>query len=234
MKRLIITFLCAFSFIIPNLIYAVIMPVIDIGAIAQLIKQLDVLKEQATNIKAELAQLEDNQYRWSENQKLVNELGSIVQQTNGIAYNASNLNQQFQEAYPGYKAPQNYQEQYKNNINTTLNTLNGILQSEGMNANDFQNENIRLAFLQSQVKSAKGQTQAIQASAEIASEMITQIQLLRQTVIAQSNAQTTYYATKLQNEASAKAELDEVIQSGSTNIPKYGTSGHPLNPPNIY
>lgn len=113
----------------------------------------------------------------------------------------------------------------------TLNTLNSVLQSMGTNAQDFQNENARLAFLQRQSQSAKGQTQAIQASSQIASEMVSQTQLLRQTVIAQTNAQTAYYATQVQNDASAKAELEHVIQSGSTNVPAYGTSGHSLNPP---
>lgn len=209
------------------------LPVIDFSTLFQLIQQLKVLKDQSQYIQSELQQLKAGQYQWSNVQGVINNLGSIVSQTNGISYSASNINQRFQLAYPGYQPPQDYSQQYKNNATLTLNTLNGVLQSIGSSAQDFQNENTRLAFLQQQAQSAQGQTQAIQASAQIASEMVSQVQLLRQTVIAQTNAQTSYYATKIQNDASAKAELQSVIQSGSTNVPSYGTSGHSLNLPDM-
>jgi P-type conjugative transfer protein TrbJ len=207
------------------------MPVIDLGAITQLMYQLSQLKTQTEYISTELKQLKGNQYQWSDAQGVINNLGSVIQQTNGISYNASNIDSQFRKAYPGYKAPENFSDQYKNNSEMTLNTLNGVLQSVGTNARDFQDENTRLKFLQAQSQSAQGQTQAIQAASQIASETVSQIQLLRQTVIAQTNAQTTYYATNIQNEASSRAELEEVISAGSTTVPAYGSSGHSLNPP---
>lgn len=216
----------------PFSVYAT-MPVIDYAALIQLGNELTQLKQETQYIQQALQVLQGNQYQWSNVQGLINNLGAIVQQTNGIAYSASNINQQFQQAYPGYQAPQDYSQQYKNNINMTENTLNGVLQSMGSSAQDFQNENTRLAFLQQQAQSAQGQTQAIQASAQIASETVSQIQLLRQTVIAQSNAQAAYYATQVQNDASSKAELEKVINAGSTSVPGYGTSGHQLNPPNF-
>lgn len=209
------------------------LPVIDYATLIQLGNQLMQLKQQTQYIQQQIQMLKGDQYQWSNAQGLINNLGSIVNQTNGIAYSASNVNQKFQQAYPGYQAPQDFNQQYKNNVNMTQNTLNGVLQSMGSSAQDFQSENTRLAFLQRQSQSAQGQTQAIQASAQIASEMVSQIQLLRQTVIAQSNAQTAYYATQIQNDASSKAELEKVINSGSTNVPSYGSSGHQLNSPDF-
>jgi P-type conjugative transfer protein TrbJ len=191
------------------------------------------LRQQTQYIQQQLKMLKGDQYQWSNAQPLINHLGSIVNQTNGIAYSAANLHQKFQQAYPGYQAPQDFNQQYKHNINMTQNTLNGVLQSMGASAHDFQSENARLAFLQRQSQRAQGQTQAIQASSQIASEMVSQIQLLRQTVIAQSNAQTAYYATQIQNEASSQAELEKIINSGSTNVPSYGSSGQQLNVPNF-
>ncbi len=206
-------------------------PVIDYAALIQLGNQLIQLQEQTRCIQQQLQRLKDNQYQWSNAQELLNKLGSIVDQTNTIAYSASNVNQQFQHAYPGYQAPQDFNAHYKNNVNLAQNTLRGVLQAMGSSAQDFQRENNRLSFLQRQSQSAQGQTQAIQASSQIASELVSQIQLLRQTVIAQSNAQTAYYATQIQNDASSQAELEKIINSGSTNVPSYGTSGHPLNSP---
>ena len=200
------------------------LPVMDVGAIAELFQETSMLK-------SELEKLKSGQYEWSNAQGLINNLGAAVNQTNSLAYSSSNVNQEFQQAYPGYVPPQNYSQQYQSNANMTLNMLNGVLQSMGSNAQDFQNENSRLKFLQQQSQSASGQMQAIQAATQIASEMVTQQQLLRQTMIAQTNAQAAYYATQVQNDASARAELQQVIQTGSTNVPAYGSSGHQLTTP---
>lgn len=205
--------------------------VVDPYAVAQLIKQLIQLKEQTQYIKQQLQVLKSGE--WAKTQDLMNELGGIVNQTNGIAYSATNINQRFRESYPGYREPQDYDKQYQDNVNQTQNTLNGVLQSMGASARDFQNENSRLTFLQHQSQSAQGQTQAIQAGNQISSEMVSQIELLRQTMIAQSNAQTTYYATQIQNEASIRAEQNAILNRGNKQIIPYGTSGNYLEPPNI-
>lgn len=203
--------------------------VIDIAAVTQLIHQLSQLKQQTLYIQQELQGLKSGQFHWGNAQRLIDDLALVVKQKNSIAYSASDINEKFQKNYPGYKAPQNFSESYQNNVNTTQDTLNGVLQSMSSSAKDFQNENARLAFLQKQSESAKGQTQAIQASSQIASEMVSQIELLRQVMIAQSNAQNTYYATQIQNEANAKADLSKIIQAGSTDIPEYGSSGNYLS-----
>lgn len=208
-----------------------IIPVVDFDALIQMGLQLSQLEKQTEYIATELNHLSDSQYQWGNAQGLINNLGAVIQETNGLAYSASNVDGQFKQAYPGYKPPQDFSQQYKQNTEMTLNTLNGVLQSMGTSAQDFQNENQRLRFLQQQSQNAQGQTQAVQASAQIASEMVTQIQLLRQTMIAQTNAQTAYYATQTQNEASARAELENVMSAGSTTVPAYGTSGHSLHIP---
>ncbi len=102
-----------------------------------------------------------------------------------------------------------------------------------MSAQDFTDEHQRIQYLQGLAENPKGQTQAIQASAQISSEMLSQVQLLRQTIMAQTNAQTTYYAQQVQNQATAQEEQHEIIQAGSTDVPAYGTSGHYLTVPNF-
>jgi hypothetical protein len=59
------------------------------------------------------------------------------------------------------------------------------------------------------------------------------MQLLRQSVMAQSNAQTTYYANQIQNQASGRAEIEKVICGGSQRVPAYGSSGHHLQCPDF-
>lgn len=210
--------------------------VFDPTVFARMGQELIEVQKQSETMKRQLDALKNlngNQYQWSNTQELMNKLGNLVKKTNSIAYSAGNIESDFQKAYPGYQAPDNFKQSYQENVSRSLNTMNGVLQSLGTNANDFQNENARLSFLQRQVQSAKGQTQAIQASAQIASELVSQTQLLRQAVIAQSSAQTTYYAMQVQNEASARAELDDVIHAGSTKTVSYGSSGNYIMIPHL-
>jgi P-type conjugative transfer protein TrbJ len=191
----------------------------------QLKNQLDVLKQQLSAIK----QLNPHQYQWSNAQGLINQLGNLIEASNGLSYSARDLDTKFKESFPGYKAPTNFGADYEKLTNRTLNTLNGVLRVMGRSAADFQTENARLAFLQSQEKSAIGQTQAIQAASQIASEQVSQLQLLRQTIMAQTTAESTYFASQIQQEASSQAELTKIVQAGSQTAPPIGHSGQAID-----
>jgi P-type conjugative transfer protein TrbJ len=218
---------------IPLTVYAEL-PVVDLASIAQLtmvVDKLDQLKAQTQYLKQELdaiKTLRSNQYQWGNVSDLINQLGENIEEANGIAYSAQNLGEQFKATFPGFQAPDNYSQQYQNIVQKTNETLEGVLQSSGESARDFSHENSRLAFLQQQAQNAQGQTQAIQAASQIASEEVNQTELLRQAVIAQTNAETTYYAADMQTKASQQAEFTQVIQAGSQEIPPYGTSGSPI------
>jgi len=214
-----------------------IMPVFDFEVFAQMLQevaylenQIEELKNHSTYLKQELDVLKGGDYKWSDAQGKINEVGGLVSQTTQLAYNASDLDAKFRQTFPGYKPPDNYSDQYKNIVTNTLNTLNAILRSVGTNAGDFQTESTRLQFLQGRVQNAQGQTQAIQAASQINSEEVTQLQLLRQTVVAQTNAQTAYYAAQVQKEASAKAEMNQVIQAGNSDVTGK-LDDNPLNNP---
>lgn len=215
---------------------ATAMVVFDPSVFSRMGQELYEMQKQGETIKRQLdalKQLNGDQYQWSNMQNLLNQLGGLVKKSNSIAYSAENIESDFKKSYPGYHAPDNFQQSYQDNVSKSLDTMNGALQSLGANAHDFQNENARLSFLQHQVQGAKGQTQAIQASAQIASELVSQTQLLRQAVIAQSNAQTAYYATQVQNEAFARSDLEKVIHAGSTKTVAYGSSGNYIKLPNF-
>lgn len=179
------------------------------NTVSQLIAEVELIKQ-------ELARL--GNYDWNTSQDKINELGGIVSKGNTLAYSASNINEKFSATYPGYKPETNYSDHYKDIVNTTQNTLNQILQSIGSNAADFENENSRLKTLQNKVENADGQTKAIQAASQIASAEVEQLQLLRQTMIAQTNAQTAYFAAETQKEASKKAAFDSLLNDSNHNV----------------
>ncbi|MDX2165083.1 MAG: hypothetical protein SFW07_06685 [Gammaproteobacteria bacterium] len=198
----------------------------------QLVSQIEILQQQASYLQQSLNAIKTlggDQYQWSNVSQQINELGNVIQSANGISYSAQNVGSQFQKAYPGYQPPQDFNQQYQQNMTTTMNTLNGTLQSLNISAEDFANEPKRIAFLQSQIQNAHGQTQAIQASAQISTEVVSQLQLLRQTMMSQSNAQNEYYAQQLQTEASNEAGLNQMIKNGSTHFVPYGGSGHQVH-----
>lgn len=195
-----------------------------------LTQQLNNLIQQVKYTQQELAQL--GNYNWNTSQSVINQLGNQVNQANTLAYSAGNIDSNFRKIYPGYQTnpTASYANQYQNIVTTTQNTLNSILQSMGLSAADFANENTRMQALQNQAQNADGQTKAIQAASQIASAEVEQLQLLRQTVIAQTNAQTAYYAAQVQKEENSRADMSKIIQSGSSNITGK-LDEHPLDLP---
>lgn len=204
-----------------------------VDQIKQVKNQLEVMERQKMLMEQAQLTLSGNQYQWSNAQDLINKLGTIVNQSNALSYASKNIDEQFKKNFPGYHVPNDYGQSYEDITNTTINTLNGALKSVGMSAEDFQNENRRLSFLQSQEQNADNQLKAIQAASQIASEQVTQIQLLRQTIMAQTNAQTTYYAAQIQKESNAHAELQAVIREGAKESPEIGHSGHSITIPSF-
>jgi type IV secretion system protein TrbJ len=227
--------LFGFIFFIPHT-YAITAIVYDpvvasnvVAQTAKVVDEINILNLQLISINKTLQQLKNSQYQWSNVQNIIQNLGKTIQQANGIAYNASNLDQQFKKYFPGFQSVTNYTQFYQDLVKKTQDTFNGVLQAEGNIANVLANEQSRLNFLQKQMQSAQGQTQAIQAAAQFASEQISQLQLLRQAVVTQTNAQTIYYAEQVQQQATTRAQESQIINAGSTTAPEIGHSGQKLH-----
>ena len=195
--------------------------VFDDATYTQLISQLTVLQQQANYLEQSLnaiKTLDNSQYKWSNVSDLVNQLGGVVDKANGLSYNAQNMESQFQKSFPGYQAPQDGNQQYQQNLDKTIDTLKGALQTMNVSAQDFTNEPKRMEFLQSQVQSAKGQTQVLQASAQISTELVSQLQLLRQMTMTQANAQNVYYAQQVQAKASDEAGFNQMLKNSHATL----------------
>lgn len=204
------------------------LPVIDFASLIQLGNQLSQLKAQTKLFEQTIQSLADGDYQWSNAQLMLNQGKDTMRQMHGLSFGKD-----FQKAYPGYQSPSNYRQQYQQNVNLTQNTFSGVLQMIKESSDSFNAENKRLSHLQHQVQQGVGQTQVLQSSAQLTSEVISQMQLLRQNVMAQSNAQTAYYANQIQNQASHRAEMEKIICTGSQRVPAYGSSGHHLQCPDF-
>ncbi len=172
------------------------------------------LEKQINDLELELKALPESQYLWDTTTALIDQLGKVMEQAEGLSYAAQNEAAEFTALFPGYTVLNNFNEQYQQMTRSSLDTLNNILQNMKASANDFLNENSRLKMLQGFAESVEGQTQALQTAAQLASEQVSQLQLLRQSIMAQANAQIVYYAQQIQKEASAVADLNAIISHG--------------------
>lgn len=193
-------------------------------------KEISDLDKQINDLDKALKLLSSGKYLWSNTVDLINQLGKTMEQASGLSYAAQNEAAEFAALFPGYSSLSNFNQQYQKITKGSLDTLNNILQTMKQSANSFTNESSRLKSLQGFTENVAGQTQAMQMVVQLASEQISQLQLMRQTVMAQANAQIVYYAQQIQKEASAVADLNETIANGDT-----ATTGvlnaHPLAKP---
>lgn len=230
--KLFLTFMLSFS-VSPAFSF---MEVRDTMAIMKLANQLTQLETQASYLKQQLDMLktlEPSKYQKSDVTEKLDKLKNIMQNTQGLAYEVNTINNQFKSLYPGYSPPTDYGKIYQQIIDNTQNTLKGSMLSIAESNSNFNAETQRLNTMQTSVQNAVGPTQAIQGASQIAAEQVTQIQLLRQTVMAQATAQNAYYAAQIQKEASARAEMDKVINAGTTTSPEIGNSGKSIESPNF-
>lgn len=188
------------------------------------------LEKQIGDLDNELKLLASGQYSWSTTTSLINQLGKTMEQANGLSYAAANEAEQFSALFPGYTVVNNFNQQFQQMTRSSLDTLNNILQNMKVSANDFLNENSRLGMLQNLAENVVGQTQALQTAAQLASEQVSQLQLLRQTIMAEANAQIVFYAQQIQQEASQIADLNSVISNGNSQTTGDLTT-HPLTKP---
>jgi P-type conjugative transfer protein TrbJ len=160
---------------------------------------------------------------WQSNQNLLTNLGGLISEQQGLSYTFEGLSQQFQQLYAGYNVINTPGAQSPQaSVDTTLNTLNGALQSAQSQAQNFQSEQAALQMLEVKNQTAVGNLQAVQVSNEIALAQVQQIQMLRQLVMAEMNSQNTAAANQLnsqtQSQLAAQAMFAAPVPSGMPNI----------------
>jgi P-type conjugative transfer protein TrbJ len=89
-------------------------------------------------------------------------------------------------------------------VDTTLNTLNGALQSAQVQAQNFATEQTTLSTLELKNQTAIGNLQAVQTGNEIAMAHVQQIQMLGQLVMALTNSENTVAANQVNNQTQSQ------------------------------
>src|SRR5229473_280654 len=151
---------------------------------------------------------------WQSNQNLLSNLGGLIAEQQGLSYTFQGLAQQFQQLYPGYNVTSTPGVQSPQaSVDTTLNTLNGALQSAQSQAQNFQGEQAALQMLEMKNQTAVGNLQAVQVSNEIALAQVQQIQMLRQLVMAEVNSQNVTAANQVNNQVQTSLEAQAIFSA---------------------
>lgn len=196
-------------------------PVIDTSAITQLTTQVSSLATQIQMMQQNLTNL--GQYNWNDINSAAGQVAQAMNSANALAYSAQNVDSQFKSQFPGYTPSQNFGQMYQQNTSSTLSTISGSLKAMNMSYSQFQDDNQRLKAMQSSASGADGALKALQANAQITSEVAQQVSGLRSVMMAQTTAQNAYMGNQINNQAQAKADLSSTIKGGNTTPTKYGT-----------
>ena len=169
---------------------------------------------------------------WQSNQNLLANLGGLIAEQQGLSYTFQGLAQQFQQLYPGYNVTSTPGVQSPQaSVDTTLNTLNGALQSAQAQAQDFQAEQASLQSLELKNQTAIGNLQAVQTGNEIALAQVQQIQMLRQLVMAMMNSQNTAAANQLNSQTQSQLAAQALLSApASPGTPDF-LNAAPQTPP---
>jgi P-type conjugative transfer protein TrbJ len=196
----------------------------EANTLQQVVKDAIMIQNQLTQLQYEATNLKTlGGQNWDDPQQALQQLANSVQQTNGMVYTSNNIDSQYKQIFPGYnaQATSNYSQNYQSWSQTTNNTLNGVLDEINMSYQQAQQEEQLNQQLSQQAQNTQGRMQAIQLGNTIAAEQIAQIQKLKTILMAQTNAQTAYYAYQTQKDTAQQQSMDAMVKNASDVFPSY-------------
>lgn len=213
--------------------------VFDPEMFARQLQQLQQQTAEVTTLTQQLQFMVENTTggaagAWQSNESLLMNLGDLINEQEGLSYTIQDVRQQFHQLYPGYDSTSVAGVQSpQTSTDTTLDTLNGALQSAQAQAQNFQTEQTELRALELKNQTAVGNLQAIQVSNEIALAQVQQVQLLRQLVMAEMNSQNVAAANQANVQAQSNLAAQAVFSAPpATGVPDWlnSTDGPPTQP----
>lgn len=156
---------------------------------------------------------------WGDVQADIRQLTQLMESGQAISYAMRNLSSEFQRLYPGYKAPENYEEAYGEWTNNTLTGAQKALEAANQQNAMFAAEFARAGQIEAMSDSAEGAMEALQANNMLAAEAVEQLQKLRQLQMSEMQAQSAYMATEIEDQAAQKAAVKKWLESGKNYVP---------------
>jgi P-type conjugative transfer protein TrbJ len=205
------------------------MPVVDVKAVAQMLKQVQQATQQLATLKSQLT----NQTRMlnkigvnisPELTGILNDATSIMRSANGIGYNAKNMTSQIEQIYPrdllgsSWNQISSQQNDWETRTRDTrreaLEAQSAIAQSQGRTQSAVER-----AVQASQ--NADGQTGAIQATNQLLAALSAQLTGLQTLLITQMRTVETANEQRAAETAAANARHKKIF-GNPADLPKFG------------
>ena len=162
---------------------------------------------------------------WGQVQSDLNQLRSIVNQGQGIAFSMGNaddvLKQRFQ-SYADFKTSlpsgTSFSSSYQNWSATNRDTISGTLKAAHLTADQFGSEEATMSQLRSMSESADGQMKALQVGHDIAAQQVAQMQKLRGLVSQQMTMMATWYQSEQAEKDLSQARREDFFKSTAPSV----------------
>ncbi|MFK3845519.1 P-type conjugative transfer protein TrbJ [Stenotrophomonas sp. NPDC078853] len=176
----------------------------------QIQQQLEALRYQAQNTRSL------TQGAWSQGADTIARLANVLQEGSSLAVTAKDYARQFHTMFPGYKADHDVSRSYDRWNATTRDSVLGALKVANLQANGYRDEQQALLALKHAVGSTNGQKEALDAANHVALAQVTQMQSLRELMVAQMQAEGTYMAAQTQAAHSREESIRDATQYRDT------------------
>jgi P-type conjugative transfer protein TrbJ len=190
----------------------------QVTQISELAEQIENQLEIYRNMLQNTAQLPER--TWGQVEQDLSQLENIVNQGQGIAFSAGNIDDvlrqrfqsfaDFQSALPNN---QSFSSTYQDWSSTNRDTILGTLKAAGLTADEFSDEQSTMAQLQAMSESADGQLKALQVGHEIAAQQVAQMQKLRGLVAQQTTMMGTWYQSQQAAQDLSQARRQQFFQA---------------------
>ena len=190
----------------------------QVTQISQLAQQIENQLEIYRNMLQNTAQLPE--HTWGQVEQDLSQLQSVVNQGQGIAFSAGNIDdvlrqrfQSFADFQSGLPDNQSFSSMYQDWSSTNRDTVLGTLKAAGLTANQFSDEQSTMAQLQTMSESADGQLKALQVGHEIAAQQVAQMQKLRGLVAQQTTMMGTWYQSQQAEQDLSEARRQQFFKA---------------------
>lgn len=136
-------------------------------------------------------------------------LDRVIKEGKSLAVSAGDYEVAFKARFPGFQPGASFSEGYREWSATSRDSILGAMRVANLQARGARSEEEALASLKSAVRSADGQKAAVDAGNQSALAQISQLQQLRELMLAQMQATGTYMAANQQTDESRESSIRE-------------------------
>ncbi|MBY5774940.1 P-type conjugative transfer protein TrbJ [Rhizobium leguminosarum] len=193
--------------------------------ISQLAEQIQNQLKIYENMLQNTAQLPD--HIWGQVESDLNQLRSIVDQGQGIAFSMGNADDVLQQRFQSYadlktNLPDNatFSSTYQSWSDTNRDTIASSLKAASLTADQFDSEEDTMSSLRSMSETADGQMKALQVGHEIAAQQVAQTQKLRGLISQQMTMMGTWLQTEQTDKDLAQARREKFFNAEVKSFPE--------------